>query len=279
MKTTRLINNCLIFSFILSLLLSLSSIELRSQDSDFYYELIGELPDYPAEGLWNPGFPQTIEMEIGNCKIKVKVKWGYRMSLDRIPEVHIIRLEVFATSKECSELVPHYRAQITDFVAFKLFDICSQHYGIYFPPCNIFKNEFYKSENTQEAELSVEFFRLFVSTCGNWVRYKHYGMYHFVPCKKTNTFCVMRYKYCWKADINGNFVLVESITPEYDNKYPCPDTETYTDEYGNTQTRQCNDPACSRNPGSFELSSEPYFPIPDIDGNPPVKSDIQLFNK
>lgn len=55
MKTTRLINNCLIFSFILSLLLSLSSIELRSQDSDFYYELIGELPDYPAEGLWNPG--------------------------------------------------------------------------------------------------------------------------------------------------------------------------------------------------------------------------------
>lgn len=235
------------------------------------YQLIRYDDQQPSQGPWKSQKPLTEYITIGNCKFKIEALWRCRVGFDGIPEIQILKLEVYAESKECKKLIPKYRAQIIDRMIFRMFSFndyatpkekelmccfCGPTDGLnHIRPC---------------GDGYTPVFRVYVSQCGNNItfRYDKYDFTIYIPCK-TVTFCRIKYRYCYYME-NGDMKIRVEVDPERYDDYGCPPYEVYYDNNGKLWEVTCKDSECGiRKRGYYPFDPKPILDFEDINGNPP----------
>lgn len=229
------------------------------------YQLIRYDDQQPSQGPWKSQKPLIEYITIGECKFKIVALWRCRIGFDGIPEIQILKLDVYAESKECKKLIPKYRSQIIDRMIFQMFSFVPEDKDL----CCFCINEAYSSIKPCGVGFTPVF-RVFVSQCGENITFR-FGKHEFsfyIPCK-TVTFCRIKYRYCYYMENGERKIRVEVDPEKYDN-YGCPPYEVYYDKNGKLWQVTCKDSECGmRRRGYYPFDPKPILDLEDIDGNPP----------
>lgn len=227
-------------------------------------QLVAPADIQPSQGPWNYQKPLELGFKIDDCEYKFIVHWQCRVGFDGNPEIQILKLDVYAKTKECKDLILRFQSEILDHVVYKLFTHKSNDTN--FRKC--FSNLVPDSlvvKPCKDGYTSV--FRVNVYLCGKKVTYKTKfdEVTTFVPCGVT-TFCRLKYRYCYYIE-NGKRKIKSYVEPEKYNDYGCPPHKEIRDPEGNVIELDCRDHGCSnRPPKAYEVITKPIVSLEELIG-------------
>lgn len=226
-------------------------------------QLVAPADIQPSQGPWNYQDPLELEFKIDDCEYKLIVHWQCRVGFDGNPEVQILRLDVYAKTKECKDLILRFRSEIMDHVIYKLFTFYEDNTSpdACFP--NLLEN-LLVIKPCEEGYTSV--FRVKVYLCGKSVTYSIPGQEEvttFIRCGVT-TYCRFKYRYCFYME-NGEKKIKTFVEPEKYNDYGCPPYKEIHDPEGNVIEVDCRDHGCSnRKPKPYEVITKPIVSLEEL---------------